>query len=318
MSTVPTTQPTATREPGTAPTTITNPYSGKTIDLSAPGELANATTNDDDSRTYVHPVTGESFPSVTTILGALSKRHLPAWYAKTAVLDIMENLDAIHQAASTGNADCGKDRCGQCVTCLMFHAIGTPTRLRDEAGNRGSRFHHVAEVYALTGAIIPHDRDIAPHINNFQEFLRVHEVQFRATEITVLNRADGWAGTLDGIMVCGWMPPKHRDLIGRPLLFDYKTSNGINDAAGLQLAAYRNAETVMFPDGTEVPLPDCDPTTALSLQINAKGWWVRPVDVGPAGYARFIDVHRIHTATTDPDTEIIGRAMCKPRAKKTV
>jgi len=301
---------------GAAATTYINPVTGKQIILGDPYRPTHAFDSaESNTRTYIHPKTGEQFTSVTTALGIVEKYGLPPWYAKLAALDVIAHLDQAHRAAAAGRASCDGAWCGQCLTCLIAHARRAPERERDAAADRGIRFHHLAEIYALTGQIIRHDDDIAPHVANFRDFARVHQVAFEASEVTVLHRGDRWGGTLDGIMTCGWMPPKHRDLIGFPLLFDYKTSNNIYAQSGLQLAAYRNAECMLLEDGSEHPMPAAHPDVALSVQINADGWWVRPCPTTDQAYAKFRTVTEVWRTLNEPDLELVGRAMYKPRTK---
>jgi hypothetical protein len=272
--------------------------------------------DDSDFRTYVHPITGERFTSVTTALGIIDKAALHPWYAKLATLDLLSNLQAVNAAAAAGLVNCQHTGCGKCLMCLISQARKAPERERDAAADRGRRVHHVAEWYALTGKIIPHDEDIAKHVAQFLEFVRVHQVTFQATEVTVLNRTDMCGGTLDGALTCGWMPPKHKDLIGIPMLFDYKTSNNIYASAGLQLCAYNNAEAILLDDGTELPPLIVHPDTALSIQIKENGWWVRPCPTTPAVYAKFQRILALWRDINEPDVDLVGRAMYKPRAKK--
>ena len=298
---------------------LVNPLTGKRIVLGDPYRPVHAFDDaESNTRVYIHPRTGERFTSVTTALGIVEKYGLPPWYARLGVLDVVENLTAFHDAARGGRAACPDGvRCGRCLTCLISVARGAAERERDAAADRGVRFHHVAEVYALTGRVIGHDDDIEHHVANLLDFVRVHQVTFQASEITVLHRADGWGGTLDNVLTCGWMPPKYRDLIGVPLLADYKTSNHIYAQAGLQLAAYNNAECALLDDGSEHPPPAAHPDVALSLQINAKGWWVRPCPTTDQAYAKFRRALEIWRDLNEPDLDLVGRAMYKPRTTTT-
>jgi len=300
------------------PQTFVNPVTGKQITVDDPYHPVHAFDNaDSNTRTYIHPRTGERFTSVTTALGIVEKPGLAPWYAKLATLDAVSHLDQLTTAAQRGNASCGDQWCGECLTCLIASFRKAPERERDAAADRGTRFHHIAEIYALTGKVVGHADDLKPHVAHLLDFVRVHQVTFQAAEITVLHRVDGWGGTLDGVITCGWMPPKHRDLIGVPLVVDYKTSNRIFKQAGLQLAAYNNAECALLDDGSEHPLPPSHPDVALSLQINASGWWVRPCPTTKQAYDKFRRVLEIWRDLNEPDLDLVERAMYKPSAKTT-
>lgn len=266
---------------------------------------------DSTTRTYIHPRTQETFTSVTTALGIIEKTMLPRWYGKMSAISALTNLDRLTNAATAGRATCDGTFCGRCLTCIAHEITTAGEQARDAAADRGTRLHHVAETYALTGEIIGHDQDIAPHVANFEAFIKIHQVTFQASEVTVLNRATRWGGTLDSVITCGWMPPKHVDLIGVPLIADYKTSNHIYPRDGLQLAAYRHGEAVLLPDGSEHPLPDANPNTGLSIQITAGGFWVRPCPVGDAPYAKFLRALSLWRDLHEPDLDLVGRAMYK-------
>lgn len=270
----------------------------------------------DDHRVYIHPITKETFTSVTTILGeTIAKPRLPAWYARHASIRALELLPKLATAAR--HPLCGRDsHCGRCVECLRRAIAHAPTQARDIAADRGTRVHHIAEWYALTGTWLTPDPDITTHAAHLRDLATTHQISFHAAEVTVLNRAHGWAGTLDAVLTCGWMPPKHADLVDIPLYTDYKTG-GVWEQAAYQLAAYRHAEAVLLPDGTELPTPGAHTTTGLSIQITGDGWWIRPCQVDDDAYRRFLRVLDLHRDLYTTDRSIIGRAMYKPRRKAT-
>jgi len=266
------------------------------------------------NRYYLHPLTGERFLSVTTALSIITKPALLHWYGKQSAIRAVENLNRLNQAAHVKL--CAKSDCGHCLTCLMAEISRAGTDERDAASSRGTRLHWVAQQYALTGQIVPHDADIEPHVKNFLDFVRVTEVEFEASEVTVLDRRLMVGGTLDGIARFGWLSKAYGDLIGKSILFDDKTSNNIYSRDGLQLAAYSNAETVLLPNGEELPLPDHDHDWALSIQINAKGWWLRRCPVGELAHQKFARAAQLWRDINEPDLDLVGRAMLKPRPKK--
>jgi hypothetical protein len=261
-------------------------------------------------RVYIHPITLEVFVSATTALGIINKDALPLWYGKQAAVAAVGNLARLNAAAT--RPLCDGQHCGECLICLMREIQYAGEVARDAAADRGTRFHHVAEWYALTEQWIPYDADIAPHVDQFKRFIDIYQVTFRAAEVTVINRAHTYAGTLDTVITCGRMPPKHFDLIDVPLYADYKTGSVYGQAA-LQLAAYRNAEAVLLPDGSERPMPGAHTETALSIQIHADNFWVRPCPVGDGVYQKFLRALELWRDINTPDVPLLDRAMCKPR-----
>lgn len=275
---------------------------------------AAVTDPDSGDRVYIHPITMEIFTSATTALGIIDKDALPYWYGKQSAIRAAELIPRLN--AATRVPFCGDRWCGECLPCLMREIQAAGNDSRDAAADLGARFHHVAEQFALTGKWIPYDKDLAGRIEQFQRFLMIHRVEFHAAEVTVINRANQWAGTLDTVLSCGWMPPKHRDLIGIPVYADYKTGS-IHPQAGLQLAAYRNGEAVLLPSGAEHPMPGAHTETGLSIQITNEDFWVRPCPVGASAYTKFLRALDLWRDIHQPDLDLVERAMYKPRPRRT-
>lgn len=278
--------------------------------MAPPNAFTDAETG---GRVYIHPITGESFVSYTTVLSVLDKGVLPYWYGKQSARHAVERLTDMVKAVA--RPFCEDGACAECLRCVMRDIAAAGERERDVAADRGTRFHNVAEQYALTGQWIEFDDDIAPNVEQFRRFIEIHRVEFHAAEVTSINRLDGVAGTLDVVLTCGWMPPKHRDLIGVPVYGDYKTGS-VHEIAGLQLAACRNGEAVLLPDGREAPMPGAHTETALSIQIKKDDFYVRPCPVGKDAYQKFLRALALWRDINEPDLELVGRAMYKPRAKK--
>jgi len=247
----------------------------------------NAITSD-DGRTYVHPITGERFVSVTTALSIVAKPYLTRWYGKLSACEVLDNYSRLKELSRI--PICEDEKCGSCIPCWIKWVSLAGNRERDAAGDCGSRVHHVAEHFALGGMILPHRPDVAPYIRQYLRFVERYEPSYECAEITVLNREHGWAGTLDGVARFGWMPKRLRHLVGLPLLLDYKTNRHVDYLAGYQVAAYRHGERVMLADGTELEMPEMHAETALSVQIRPRDYWVRAVDVTAGTYAKFIRV----------------------------
>jgi hypothetical protein len=268
-----------------------------------------------DRRYYLHPVTGERFVSVTTVLSIIEKLALPYWYGKMAADAVLDNMLALVRSIHVQACAPDDIRCGRCLSCLISTIRNAGNNERDAAADRGTRFHHVAEHYALTGEIIPHDDDIAGNVFHFLRFVNMHKVTFQAAEVTVIDRDDMTGGTLDTVITCGWMPPKHRDLIGVPLYADYKTGSHIYEQAALQLAKYRRSQAALLPDGTEARMPDGHSEVGLSIQIRPDNFWVRPVAVCEQAHAKFRHALALWRDINEPDLDLVGRAMYKPRPK---
>jgi hypothetical protein len=188
-----------------------------------------------------------------------------------------------------------------------------PDDERDEAADRGKRIHKIADHYALHRQIRDHDDDIVDYVKQWMRWRDQHEVTFDASEVTVISRKHGYGGTLDGIVRCGWMPPKWKHLIGAPLIEDYKSGKGVYAGHAKQLAAYRNADAVLLPNGDELPMPEADATYGLIVQVRPDNWWQRPARVCDRAFQSFLRVLDVFRDEQEFGPELLGRAMYKPR-----
>lgn len=281
----------------------------------APSGPANAETNPESgARWYIHPVTGERFVSVTTILQVVAKEALPYWAAKVTAEHAMNNLPKL--VKSVRRAPCGwkgDDRCGCCYDCVALELRRTPDRERDAAADRGTRIHHVAEQHVLSGEVIGHHEDIADQVNQFLAFRKQFRPEFDASEMTVINRTFGYAGTLDAILRLGWCPPKYADLVGETCVGDVKSGKSCYREYALQLAPYKFAEAVMLPDGRELPMPQTS-DIGLLLHIRPDNYWVKPVRIGQETFAAFLNV--LDLWRWQQGDNPIMRAMWKPGQTK--
>lgn len=154
--------------------------------------------------------------------------------------------------------------------------------VREQAADLGDRVHKAAE-HRLLGAPIEDDPVVAPYLAQFDAWLASWNVDpdehVEATEITVLHRRLGYAGTAD-LMI--WLPtgPSHRLELW---LIDYKSSatrsaKSVYPENTLQLAALRYAETVLLPDDTEQPMPRIERTGVLNLRAKSHALVPMPAD----------------------------------------
>lgn len=213
-------------------------------------------------RWYVHPQTGEMWPSVTNVLDtAVSKPALVPWAAKAVAEKAMRELPLI--TASMLVKPCSPKRvdeeCGKCKTCRLKQLKREPGFVKDTAADLGSRIHDWADGHVI-GRPMVHDPEVEPFGKQLLRFFDVYgvdlEKDIEATEATIVNRKVGYAGTGDlwvRLRLEGWARK-------RLCLVDYKSSStrprvSAYPENGMQLAALANAETLLLDDGTEVPAP---------------------------------------------------------------
>jgi len=113
-----------------------------------------------------------------------------------------------------------------------------PWRERDDAADRGTEVHHLAEKIT-NGEIVDIPPELANHVRVFRAFVDYYEVEFILTEFTVFSINNGYAGTGDFLARFGRKPEWGL------ILGDYKTSeSGIWPDISLQLAGLRYADFI--------------------------------------------------------------------------
>jgi hypothetical protein len=100
----------------------------------------------------------------------------------------------------------------------------------------------------------------------FGSFLSDFSPEFLVSEATVFNRTEHYAGTLDAIAKIR-ASGTTLESAGqeRTFLIDFKTGKGVYPESALQLAAYRFAEFICAPDGSEQPIPEIEGGAVLHL-----------------------------------------------------
>lgn len=191
----------------------------------------------------------ETFTSVTTILGAvLAKPALPRWAAKVCAEYTVEKFGSLAAMMRSGDRDA--------VVSMIKQA---PWTARDRAADRGTLVHALAEAVSLDQTpTVP--EELRGYIAMWSAWVDSFSVKFEAAEATVYHRGLGYAGTLDAIVECD-IPGEGRQRV----LIDLKTGRDVYPEASLQLTAYRYAEFMGLPDGTEAPMPEVFGTYVLHL-----------------------------------------------------
>lgn len=207
----------------------------------------NARPQPGGGRKYVWGGTGETetFDSVTTILGrVLAKPAIAPWAARTCGEYVRDNMRSLRRVW---------DSDPEAIVAMVKQA---PWKVRDDAAERGTLVHTLAEMATLGQAPSVPD-EVKGYVAGWTAWVDDYRVKFVAAEGTVYHRGHGYAGTFDCIV--------ETPSLGQ-ILVDYKTGKDIYPEAAKQLTAYRNAEFVGLPDGrTEAPMPEVEGTYVLHL-----------------------------------------------------
>lgn len=216
----------------------------------------NATTGKGGKRFYSWR--NESYWSVTTILsGGLPKPALLPWGIKSVAEGAVANravLEQMFESCTTPKECSGGSFCDACNQTVQW-LKSRPYAHRDKAADLGTFVHDAAEAYVLRKPFPAWPLNVKPRMDAFVQFLDDYSPAYEATEASVYNRSEKYAGTLDAIATIG----------GRKLLLDTKTGKGVYPEVGLQLAAYRHAEFIGLPNGDEGPMPAVDGAAVLHL-----------------------------------------------------
>lgn len=162
---------------------------------------------------------GKRLKSVTTFTGVINKSEiLIAWAIKLA------------RNYLTGKLDNGEQ-----ITVLDVEEACKQHRLKkEEAADIGSQIHDWIEKFLKEGKTKVPDADerVINGIQAFLSFQSQHKFKWLESEKILYSSKYDYAGITDAIA---------RDADGRMVLVDFKSSNGIYDEYGLQLAAYQIA-----------------------------------------------------------------------------
>jgi hypothetical protein len=267
----------------------------------------------------------EEFYSVTTIIGLGIPKYLVPWASKVvaelAYADVEKNgKRALRRWATAGRAyvkaqrDAGMklDRISEQPRDLALRYLkGEPDRIRDAAADRGSKVHEAAEELVLqharenvrlfvAGEKLPtFEPDIDPHMAAFVAWLNAYRPEYLATEATVYNRSEVYAGTADAFVVV--------PIEGKPwrLCLDYKSGRSVYPEVAIQCSAYANGEFVGGADRvTECPVPEVDGTAVL--HITPKGCLLRRLRYDEGVYRTFLYAREIFRWGIDLSKTALG------------
>lgn len=259
---------------------------------------------------YRDKVTGAKLRRVTTILSqGMPKEALVFWAGNITAETAIANLPYLVSSSLRP-----EQRAEAYDWLRRAH-----TRKKDARAEIGGAVHDVIEAHVL-GQPIPEDlltdEEIAPYLEHFLQFVADWDVTFEASEMTVGNFADGYAGKLDYLL----KSPLIARQIGAPadavIIGDTKTGGeldikGVYPEAGIQMSAYRAAEVCWLRDGTRLPLPAMH-TTGVVLHLRPEGYRLIPVECGPEVYAAFLHIKQVAEFQTGTAKTVVGEALSLP------
>jgi hypothetical protein len=198
---------------------------------------------------------------VTTLLGnAIPKNGLTNWAAGEAASYAVEHWDELAPLPLLKRADE--------IRYAWKRELG-------RASLKGTEIHNLAERLS-SGEQIDVPDNYEAHVEQCVKFLDKFEPQPVVTEAVVVNRAVGYAGTLDMVA----------DMLGHRYLIDWKTGKSVYAEAALQLAAYAHAEHYL-DGGVERPVAELGIQRGAVVHLRADGYDVYPMRIDEAAFMVF-------------------------------
>lgn len=254
-------------------------------------------------RTYQHPRTGETAWSVSTLIkGGTPNSQLIGWasrsvaeYAVANHRQLSQMLEGVRLVKDAANKYAGVINDPDAVAAAVSWLSGSPNRDRDRKADLGSAVHSEVENIILDKPRKAEwDGELAAFKPHWDSFVAEFAPEFIASEATIWNRTEKYAGTLDWIAKIG----------NKVVLGDVKTGKGVYAEAALQLCAYAHGEFILLPDGSEEPLPAID--GAVVLHLRADGYEVVPAYIGPEVWDAFRYVREVFRWSDEISKNALG------------
>lgn len=241
---------------------------------------------------HVYALDGRRCPGVTTIIrNSAPSTGLLKWAATEAARWASAHIDL-------------RDELGD--DAWIKTAANASDEIRDKAAQLGRDIHAAADAL-VDGQRVDVAEEIYDRAVLVTKFLDVWRANVLARECVVFHTGHRYAGQFDLIAELA---------DGRRWLLDYKTGKGVYPDVALQLAAYRNAEYIVW-NGADRAMPRIDATGVVHITENA--FELIPVDTGPEVWATFVSalpLYRFHGTKYGYDR--IGEALPDPDPLATV
>jgi hypothetical protein len=235
------------------------------------------------ARLYVSPETGEKYPGVTSILGMLPKDFLRYWGQKLVAEAAVEELGTLVGMVLRD------------PSAAVDHLKKAPDRFTRKAADTGSAAHDLFEKIARGQNIGRVHPDLEPYVRHFDDFLNTVKPNIQLMEETVWSDKHQYAGSFDA----------YGDVGGESLWFDWKTTrSGVHEEVALQLAAYGNAEFILGPDGSHLPVPKA--TGAAVLHVRPEGWKLVPTRYDSAVFDVFLHLREVFRYEHEQKRTMLG------------
>lgn len=183
-------------------------------------------------RGHSYELDGEKVVGVTTAMNGIPKGALVPWAAGVVAEKAYDDPDYFE----TQRTKLDREDFIRWAKELRFKS-------RDNAANRGTEVHNIAEKI-LRGEDVRFTDELAGHVDSYIGFLNDFEPDLFAVELVVVSRRYGYMGRLDAMWWINGFDGLRID--------DIKTTRtGIYPDTAVQQAAYAAAETFLVPAPAE-------------------------------------------------------------------
>lgn len=217
-------------------------------------------------KSHHYKIDGKRAIGVTTALNGIPKQDfLIPWASRRVAEFAVDNYDLFGRMLGAA---------GRGPTVKFLTDI--PPQERDDAADRGTEVHTLADPYAR-GMSVDVPDELAPHVRGFAKYIEDFNPITIHTELVVASRKYGYAGTLDSI----------EDIPGYGrCLVDWKTGNGVYGEYVLQCAAYRYADLFLDFEGNEHEMLPVD--RVFILHIKPDDYDLIPVQADEVAHEKFL------------------------------
>jgi hypothetical protein len=286
------------------------PAAGRRRKAAAPAPTGTDRIPQPSAGWYRIPGTDTKLRRVTTILGqGFPKPQLVFWAANITAAAAFETLPTLVSASLwPAEREAAYD-------WLRKGHI----RKKEERGDIGRAVHDLVEAHVL-GTPVPeellNDEEMAPFLENFLRFVKEWQITFEASEMTVGNLTDGWAGKLDYLFRSPLIARLLKVAADTLFIGDTKTGGeldekGVYPEAGAQMAAYRRAEVAWLRDGSQIKMPAIHPV-GIVLHLRPEGYRPMPLLCGDDVYEVFLHVKQVAEFQRVLSKTIVGEALSLP------
>lgn len=236
-------------------------------------------TQADGSRKYVHPLTGEAVPSVTTVIkGGIPQPWMGPWAAKMSAEFMCANWYRLSKLPHA-------ERIAEAKQAHIDYA--------NEKGAIGDIVHDIVDCWGKGEPYPEVPKDITSYVDRFIDFLIEKQPRFIENEVTLWSREYGYAGTADFII----------EVDGKVLLADLKTGKSLHSEIGLQLSALSHCDFILRADGEEVPIPHID--GLYGLHLRPRSWKLVEIKESDACFTAFLAAQSIMKWTAETAPKVI-------------